>query len=176
MADPSDSATYAAPAGTGIGHVHLRVADLDRAVAFYEGVLGFRVQVRLGDQAAFLGAGMADGSGVYHHHIGLNTWESRGGTPPPAGHSGLYHAAILYPSRADLAGAVARVIGAGVRLTGASDHGISEAVYLDDPDGNGLELYRDRAPAEWPRDDAGGLAFTLRPLDVAALLRDEGAG
>lgn len=162
---------YAAPAGTGIGHVHLRVADLDRAVAFYEGVLGFAVQARIGDEAAFLGARLGDDPHtVYHHHIGLNTWASRGGSPPPPGTTGLYHAAILYPSRADLAEAVRRVLDAGVPLSGATDHGISEAVYLDDPDGNGLELYRDRAPADWPRDGAGNLAMTLRPLDVAALL------
>ena len=142
---------YAAPAGTRIGHVHLRVADLDRAIAFYEGVLGFSVQARLGDQAAFLGAaltgdeGIGGGDGtVYHHHIGLNVWGSRGGTPPPPGHTGLYHTAILYPDRATLAAAVRRVLKAGVALTGATDHGIAEAVYLDDPDGNGVELYRDR--------------------------------
>ena len=168
---------YAAPAGTRIGHVHLRVADLDRAIAFYEGVLGFSVQARLGDQAAFLGAaltgeeGIGGGDGtVYHHHIGLNTWGSRGGTPPPPGHTGLYHTAILYPDRAALATAVRRVIEAGVTLTGATDHGISEAIYLDDPDGNGVELYRDRHADQWPREENGDLAFTLRPLDVAELL------
>ncbi len=170
---------YAAPAGTRIGHVHLRVADLDRAIAFYEGVLGFRMQTRIGDRAAFLGAPLADDDAtVYHHHIGLNTWDSRDGTPAPRGHTGLYHAAILYPSRADLADAVRRVVGAGVELTGATDHGISEAVYLDDPDGNGLELYRDRAPTEWPRDTKGHLIMALRPLDVDALLEPDcrGAG
>lgn len=162
---------YSAPAGTRIGHVHLRVADLDRAIAFYEGVLGFRTQARIGNRAAFLGAPLAGDAGtVYHHHIGLNTWDSRDGTPPPRGHTGLYHAAILYPSRADLAEAVRRVVGAGVRLTGATDHGISEAVYLDDPDGNGLELYRDRPPVEWSRDATGRLIMALRPLDVRALL------
>ena len=165
------SSRYAAPAGTGIGHVHLRVADLDRALAFYEGVLGFHMQARIGDQAAFLGAEMPDGSGtIYHHHIGLNTWQSRGGTPPPPGHTGLYHAAILYPSRADLARAVSRVLDAGIPLSGATDHGISEAVYLDDPDGNGLELYRDRAPDDWPRGPDGRLVMDLRPLDVEGLL------
>lgn len=155
--------SYTAPAGTGIGHVHLRVADLDRAIAFYAGVLGFQVQGRV-PGAAFLGAAMADGT-VYHHHIGLNTWESRGGRPPPRGATGLYHTAILYPSRADLALAVARVLDAGVPLAGATDHGISEAAYLDDPDGNGLELYRDRAPEDWPRDAAGTLVMDLKPLD-----------
>ncbi len=154
------------PAAPRIGHVHLRVADLDRAVAFYEGVLGFPVQARYGTQAAFLGAG------GYHHHIGLNTWDSAGGTPPPPGHTGLYHTAILFPDRPALAAAVARVLAAGHPLTGASDHGVSEAVYLDDPDGNGVELYRDRDPADWPRDDAGNLAMFTRRLDLAALLAE----
>ncbi|WP_412005319.1 VOC family protein [Aestuariibius insulae] len=149
--------------------MHLRVANLDRALAFYEGILGFQVQARVGNAAAFLGAPMADGT-VYHHHIGLNTWDSRGGTPPPGGHTGLYHAAILYPSRADLAQAVRRVLEVGHPLTGATDHGISEAVYLNDPDGNGLELYRDRAPQDWPRDTEGGLVMELKPLDLAALM------
>ncbi|MEZ5935605.1 MAG: VOC family protein [Alphaproteobacteria bacterium] len=162
---------YGIPAGTKIGHVHLRVADLDRAVAFYGEVLGFRQVARLGKHAAFLGAPMECGDGtIYHHHIGLNTWESRSGTPPPPGHTGLYHAAILYPSRADLAAAVRRVVAAGIQLTGASDHGVSEAVYLNDPDGNGLELYRDRAPAEWPRDDRGELVMDLKALDLNDLL------
>ena len=168
---------YAAPAGTRIGHVHLRVADLDRAIAFYESVLGFSVQARMGDQAAFLGApltgdeGISGGDGtVYHHHIGLNTWGSRGGTPPLPGHTGLYHTAILYPDRAALASAVHRIVEAGVALTGATDHGISEAVYLDDPDGNGVELYRDRHADEWPREANGDLAFSLKPLDVGELL------
>ena len=165
---------YSAPAGTAIGHVHLKVADLDRAVAFYEGVLGFALQVRVGDQAAFLGATLPDGSGAYHHHIGLNTWESRGGAAPPRGSTGLFHAAILYPDRAALAAAVRRVLEAEVRLTGASDHGVSEAVYLDDPDGNGLELYRDRPVADWPRDEAGNLAMFTAPLDVAALVAEAG--
>ena len=168
---------YAAPAGTRISHVHLRVADLGRAIRFYEGVLGFSVQARLGDQAAFLGAALTGGGGIgggggtiYHHHIGLNVWGSRGAAPPPPGHTGLYHAAILYPDRAALAAAVRRVVDAGVALTGATDHGISEAVYLDDPDGNGLELCRDRHAADWPRGANGDLAFTLRPLDVGELL------
>lgn len=151
--------------GARIGHVHLRVADLSRAIAFYEGVLGFEVQQR-GRDFAFLGA---DG---YHHHIGLNTWESLGATPPPPGHTGLYHLAVLYPDRASLARAVARVRAAGIALTGASDHGVSEAVYLDDPDGNGVELYRDRGEAEWPRDADGGLAMHTRRLDLEALLAE----
>jgi catechol 2,3-dioxygenase len=164
---PADAST-AAPvaAATRIGHVHLRVADLERAVAFYRDVLGFTVHQRFGHQAAFLGAG------GYHHHIGLNTWESRGGTPPPPGHTGLYHAAILYPSRADLADALRRVTAAGVPLDGAADHGVSEALYLRDPDGNGLELYRDRPEAEWPRNADGTLAMVNAPLDLRALLAE----
>ncbi len=151
-----------------IGHVHLKVADLDRAVAFYSGVLGFELQQKFGNQAAFLSAG------GYHHHIGLNTWESRGGTPPPPGHTGLYHTAFLYPDRASLGDAVRRVLEAGHKLTGAADHGVSEAVYLDDPDGNGVELYRDRDPADWPRDADGTLAMGNAPLDIAALLAEAG--
>lgn len=151
---------------TRIGHVHLKVADLDRAIAFYSGVLGFEVQQRFGTQAAFLGAG------GYHHHIGLNTWESAGGTPPPPGHTGLYHTAILYPDRRSLAVALSRVLAAGIRLTGAADHGVSEAVYLDDPDGNGVELYRDRAPEDWPRDAKGNLAMNNARLDIEALLAE----
>lgn len=174
--DPAPS-SYTVPAGTSIGHVHLRVADLDRAVAFYEGVLGFRMQTRLGRNAAFVGAAFPGPNGTevfYHHHIGLNTWQSRGGAPPPAGHTGLYHAAILYPNRAALAGATRRVLDAGIELTGAADHGVSEAIYLDDPDGNGLELYRDRPWSEWPRDQDGQLFMDLRPLDVGALLKEAG--
>ncbi len=153
-------------AGARIGHVHLKVADLERAIGFYSGVLGFEVQQRFGDRAAFLSAG------GYHHHIGLNTWESRGGTPPGPGHTGLFHAAILYPTRADLADALRRLEAAGVTLDGASDHGVSEALYLRDPDGNGLELYWDRAPQEWPRDAEGGLAMVARRLDLAGLLAE----
>lgn len=149
-----------------IGHVHLKVADLDRAIAFYNGVLGFEIIQRLGDQAAFLSAG------GYHHHIGLNTWESRGGTPAPAGHTGLYHTAILYPDRESLADALRRLVDAGIRLDGAADHGVSEALYLRDPDGNGVELYRDRPEEDWPRDERGGLSMYTRPLDVEALLRE----
>ncbi|MGR3637745.1 MAG: VOC family protein [Shimia sp.] len=151
---------------TRIGHVHLKVADLDRAIAFYSGVLGFDVQTRIGDEAAFLGAG------GYHHHIGLNTWSSKGGTPPPSGHTGLFHTAFLYPNRAELADAVQRVIDAGYPLEGASDHGVSEAVYLTDPDGNGVELYRDRPQSDWPRNPDGSLAMYTRRLDLAALLSE----
>ncbi len=149
-----------------IGHVHLRVADLERAVAFYRDILGFPVTARYGDQAAFLGAG------GYHHHIGLNTWNSKGGTPPPDGHTGLYHAAFLYPDRAALGTVVRRVLDAGISLDGAADHGVSEAVYLRDPDGNGVELYRDRASEDWPRDKDGQLTMYNRPLDVAALVAE----
>ena len=147
-----------------IGHTHLKVSDLDRALGFWRDVLGFAVTQRLGDQAAFLSAG------GYHHHIGLNTWDSRGGPPPPRGTTGLYHVAILYPTRAALADAVRRVLAAGIALEGASDHGVSEAIYLSDPDGNGVELYRDRAEAEWPRGPDGGLAMFTRRLDLQDLL------
>lgn len=149
-----------------IGHVHLRVANLDRAVAFYRDLLGFEETQRFGNSAAFLGAG------GYHHHIGLNVWDSQGGMPPPRGHTGLYHAAFLYPDRKSLGAVVQRVQAAGHKLTGAADHGVSEAVYLDDPDGNGLELYRDRPATEWPRDAAGNLAMVNTPLDVAALVAE----
>lgn len=149
-----------------IGHVHLKVADLDRAIGFYAGVLGFEVQQKFGSRAAFLSAG------GYHHHIGLNTWESLGSTPPPPGHTGLYHTAFLYPDRATLGDALRRLRDAGIPLTGAADHGVSEAVYLDDPDGNGVELYRDRAPEEWPRDAQGQLQMVNAPLDVEALIAE----
>ena len=149
-----------------IGHVHLRVADLERAIAFWHGVLGFDVMQRFGSGAAFLSAG------GYHHHIGLNTWESRGGAPPPPGTTGLYHVAILYPTRAALGDALRRLVAAKVPLQGASDHGVSEALYLSDPDGNGVELYRDRPQAEWPRDANGGLAMVSLPLDLEALLAE----
>jgi catechol 2,3-dioxygenase len=152
--------------GVAIGHVHLKVADLERALDFYCGVLGFELQSRLGDQAAFVSAG------GYHHHIGLNTWESRGGSPPRRGTTGLYHAAIRYPSRSALADALRRLVVAGIALDGASDHGVSEALYLRDPDGNGIELYRDRPREEWPRNSSGGLAMYTAPLDVESLLRD----
>lgn len=148
---------------TRIGHVHLRVADLERALGFYCGVLGFALTQRYGAQAAFVSAG------GYHHHIGLNTWESRGGPRPAPGTTGLYHAAILYPTREALADALARLDAAGIPLTGASDHGVSQALYLDDPDGNGLELYWDRPEAEWPRDAEGGLQMVTRRLDLVTL-------
>jgi catechol 2,3-dioxygenase len=148
-----------------IGHVHLKVADLERAVAFYSGVLGFEVTQLYGTQAAFLSAG------GYHHHIGLNTWESRGGTPPGPGTTGLYHTAFLYPDRVELADALRRVLEAGIAIDGAADHGVSEAIYLRDPDGNGVELYRDRPEAEWPRKD-GHLAMVNAPLDLRHLLEE----
>ena len=157
---------HTAPAATRVGHIHLKVADLDRAIAFYAGVLGFEVQQRHGAQAAFLSAG------GYHHHIGLNTWESAGGTPPPPGHTGLYHTAFLYPDRASLGAAMKRVIAAGIVLDGAADHGVSEAIYLRDPDGNGVELYRDRPEAEWPRKPDGSLAMSNARLDLNALLAE----
>jgi len=149
-----------------MGHVHLRVADLERALGFYHGLLGFEVTQRYGDSAAFLSAG------GYHHHIGLNTWESLGGQPPAPGTTGLYHLAILYPTRAALADALRRLIAAKVPLDGASDHGVSEALYLRDPDGNGVELYWDRPQAEWPRDAEDKPAMYTRHLDLAGLLRE----
>ena len=150
-----------------IGHVHLKVADLDRALGFWCDVLGFELQARMGAQAAFISAG------GYHHHIGLNTWESQGGTPAPHGHTGLFHVAVRFPDRKTLAEAVRRVVEAGVPLEGASDHGVSEAIYLRDPDGNGVELYRDRPRDEWPRSEDGqGVAMFTRPLDVRALLAE----
>lgn len=149
-----------------VGHVHLKVSELDRAIAFYSGVLGFDVTQRMGRSAAFLSAG------GYHHHIGLNTWESRGGPPPPRGSTGLYHVALLYPSRRALADALKRLIAAGIPLEGASDHGVSEALYLRDPDGNGVELYVDRPQAEWPRDADGSLAMVSEPLDLHGLLAE----
>lgn len=152
--------------GVRIGHVHLKVADLERALGFYCGVLGFELTQRYGTQAAFISAG------GYHHHIGLNTWESRGGTPPPPGTTGLYHVAVLYPTRAALADALRRLMQAGIRLTGASDHGVSEALYLDDPDGNGVELYWDRPATAWPRDAAGDLAMFTKALDLNDLLSE----
>ncbi len=153
-------------AGVRIGHVHLKVADLKRALDFYCGVLGFEETQRYGSQAAFVAAG------GYHHHIGLNTWESAGGSPPPAGTTGFYHLAILYPTRATLADALRRLIAAGVQLDGASDHGVSEALYLHDPDENGVELYRDRPREEWPFDERGNLAMYTQPLDLESLLRE----
>jgi catechol 2,3-dioxygenase len=149
-----------------IGHVHLKVANLDRALGFYCGVLGFEITQRFGEAAAFVSAG------GYHHHIGLNTWESLGGNPPPAGSTGLYHLAVLYPTRAALADALRRLVKADIPLEGASDHGVSEALYLRDPDHNGVELYRDRPPEEWPRDEQGRLAMVTRRLDLRNLLRE----
>jgi catechol 2,3-dioxygenase len=154
--------------GVDIGHVHLKVADLERALRFYRDVLGFELQQQLGDQAAFLSAG------GYHHHIGLNTWESRGGSPPPRGTTGLFHAAIRYPTRKALANALRRLGEAGVSLDGASDHGASEALYLHDPDGNGLELYWDRPRDEWPRSADGKVAMFTRPLDLRSLMAELG--
>jgi catechol 2,3-dioxygenase len=153
--------------GVGIGHVHLKVSDIDRALAFYVGVLGFEEQARIGDQAAFISAG------GYHHHIGLNTWESKGCSPPPPGTTGLFHFAIRYPTRRALAEALQRLREAGIPLHGASDHGVSEAIYLADPDQNGIELYWDRPEAEWPRPDGGeGVAMYTRPLDLRNLLAE----
>jgi catechol 2,3-dioxygenase len=158
---------YRIPAGTSIGHVHLKVADIDRALTFYRDVLGFDQVMRMGDHAAFISAG------GYHHHIGLNTWQSRRGTPAPPQHTGLYHFAIRYDTRRDLGQAVRRVIDAGVPLQGVADHGVSESIYLADPDGNGIELTRDRPESEWPRDDQGRIAMHMAdPLDLEALLRD----
>lgn len=152
------------PPDVDVGHVHLKVSDLDRAVAFYRDVLGFEVTQRFGDEAAFLGAG------GYHHHVGLNTWESSGGPPPPRGSTGLYHVAFRYPTRPDLADAVRRLAAHAVPLEGAADHGVSEAVYLRDPDGNGVELYWDRPRDQWPLDGEGRLAMFTRSLDLEALL------
>ena len=151
---------------TTIGHVHLKVSDIDRALGFYRDVLGFELQERWGDHAAFLSAG------GYHHHIGLNTWQSRGGQPPARGATGLFHAAILYPDRPSLADALRRVLDARVAIDGAADHGVSEALYLRDPDQNGVELYRDRPRSEWPRNDDGSLAMFTAALDLEALLAE----
>jgi catechol 2,3-dioxygenase len=151
---------------TRIGHVHLKVSDLDRALRFYRDVLGFEETQRYGTQAAFLSAG------GYHHHIGLNTWESAGGSPPPQGSTGLFHVAIVYPTRAQLADALQRLIKAGIPLDGASDHGVSEALYLRDPDNNGVELYWDRPPDQWPRTADGSLAMHTRALDLQSLLSE----
>jgi catechol 2,3-dioxygenase len=152
--------------GVRIGHVHLKVADLERALKFYRDVLGFELTQRFGRQAAFLSAG------GYHHHIGLNIWESAGGPPPPPGTTGLYHLAILYPSRALLGDALRRVLAAGIELDGASDHGVSEALYLRDPDGNGVELYWDRPKEQWPLAPDGGLAMFTHALDLDVLLKE----
>jgi catechol 2,3-dioxygenase len=156
--------SYAAPQGLTVGHAHLKVADLARAEAFYVGVLGFSVKQRYGSQALFLAAG------GYHHHLGLNTWESRGGRPPAPGTTGLFHVAFLYPTRRDLALVLRRLLEQGVALDGAADHGVSEALYLRDPDGNGVELYWDRPESAWPRDAQGGLAMVTEALDLDGLL------
>ncbi|HXW20010.1 MAG TPA: VOC family protein [Roseiarcus sp.] len=153
-------------ARVGIGHVHLKVADIERALGFYCGVLGFQLMQRYGGEAAFVSAG------GYHHHIGLNTWESRGGSPPPHGTTGLYHVAILYPTRAALGDALRRLAAAGVPLDGASDHGVSEALYLRDPDDNGVELYWDRPRDKWPRTADGKLQMVTRRLDLESLLKE----
>ncbi len=162
-----------APAGeyrihpeTRIGHVHLKVSNLERSIAFYRDVLGFELMQRYGAQAAFLSAG------GYHHHIGLNTWESLNGPPPPPGTTGLYHFAILYPNRLELARALKRLIDHGITIDGASDHGVSEAIYFRDPDGNGIEIYRDRPREEWPTTPSGQLAMVTRPLDLPGLLQE----
>ena len=175
MTTPSDTATtpainespaaqpYVIPPTASIGHVHLKVADLDRALAFYQGVLGFELVTRYGTQAAFISAG------GYHHHIGLNTWESKGGRPPAPGTTGLYHIAILYQRREELAEALRRLVAANWPLSGASDHGVSEAIYLNDPDGNGVELYWDRPRDQWPTDADGNTVMYTHPLDLNAL-------
>lgn len=157
---------YKLPAQTRIGHIHLKVSDLDKALAFYHGLLGFEIMQRYGTQAAFVSAG------GYHHHIGLNTWYSKNAPPAPQRAAGLFHTAILYPTRKDLAIALKRLIDAGYPLTGASDHGVSEALYLDDPDGNGVELYWDRPREKWPADAEGNLQMVTEPLDLEGLLRE----
>jgi len=160
MADPIDP-------GVDVGHVHLKVADIERSLDFYRGVLGFELQQRFGDEAAFVSAG------GYHHHIGLNTWHSKGGSPPPPGTTGLFHVAIRYPTRAALADALRRLRDAGIALSGASDHGVSEALYVDDPDGNGVELYWDRPKEEWPPPAPGEkVAMYTRPLELRGLLAE----
>lgn len=159
---------YRIPEGARVGHVHLKVSDLERSIAFYSEVLGFELMQRFGDSAAFLSAG------GYHHHVGLNTWSSRGGPAPARNATGLYHVAFLYPDRRSLAAALARVLEAGVTLQGAADHGVSEAIYFADPDGNGIEIYRDRPSGEWPREADGALAMVSDPLDLEALLREAG--
>lgn len=156
--------THTAPATARIGHVHLRVANIDRSIAFYSDVLGFPVTVRAGDEAAFLAAG------DYHHHIGLNTWNSLGATPPPRGHTGLYHTAFLYPDRKALAQVYRSVLDAGLSLTGWADHGVSVAIYLDDPDGNGVELYYDKPRDEWPTNEDGSIKMFNKRFDLDALL------
>ncbi len=155
--------SYIVPAGTRIGHVHLKVADLERSLGFYRDLLGFEVQQLFGDSAAFISAG------GYHHHIGLNTWHSKGASPAPVRSAGLYHTAILYPTRKDLAIVLKRLIDTKYPLTGASDHGVSEAIYLDDPDGNGVEIYWDKPQGEWPKDGNGNLQMVTAALDLEGL-------
>lgn len=157
---------YRAPDGTSVGHIHLKVSDLDRALGFYRDLLGFELITMYGDQAAFLSAG------GYHHHIGLNTWHSKGAPPAPVRSAGLFHTAFLYPSRKELARIVKRIIDHGYPITGASDHGVSEAVYLNDPDGNGVELYCDRPKEEWPRSPDGSIKMTTEGLDLQGLLSE----
>lgn len=159
------SVPYEIPTGTRIGHVHLKVADIDRSLAFYQGILGFDLIHRM-EEAAFVSAG------GYHHHIAMNTWDSKGAPPPPKNTTGLFHVAILYPTRKDLASALRRVLDHGIKLDGASDHGVSEALYLRDPDDNGVELYRDRPKADWPKTPDGAFTFTTRRLDQSALLAE----
>ncbi len=166
---PSDP-TYEVPDGTSIGHVHLKVSDLERALSFYRDLLGFRETMRYGTQAVFLA------SGHYHHHIGLNTWHSQGAPPSPRSAPGLFHTAIRYPSRYELGRILRRLRQAGYPLSGAADHGVSEALYLDDPDGNGVELYWDRPREEWPETPEGELDMYTRPLDLSGLLRETEAG
>ena len=166
----NEAAPYVIDATARIGHVHLKVANLKRAVEFYSGVLGFEVMQKLGEQAAFLSAG------GYHHHIALNTWESLGGSPPPEGSTGLYHTAIVYPTRAALAAALRRVLAARIPLEGAADHGVSESIYLRDPDDNGVELYCDKPKEAWPRDANGNLAMYTRMLDLNKLLSEARSG
>ena len=158
--------TYQAPDGTSVGHIHLKVTDLERALKFYRDLLGFELTTMYGDQAAFLSAG------GYHHHIGLNTWHSKGGSQAPQRAAGLYHTAFLYPTRKDLAGIVKRLINQGYPISGASDHGVSEAIYLNDPDGNGVELYRDRPKEEWNYGEDGSIEMVTEPLDIDDLLRE----
>lgn len=157
---------YIVPKDTRIGHVHLKVADIDRSLKFYQGLLGFQIEQRYGSQAVFISAG------GYHHHIGLNTWHSKNGPPAPQNSTGLYHTAIVYPTRKDLAVVLKRLLDAGYPLTGMSDHGVSEAIYLNDPDGNGVELYWDRPKDQWPKDEKGGLSMVTEPLDIKGLLAE----
>lgn len=160
--------TYTTHPETRIGHVHLKVSDLDRSIAFYRDIMGLELMQRYGDQAAFLSAG------GYHHHIGLNTWDSRGGTPPAPHHTGLYHTAFVYPDRRALANTLKNIMDSGIPIDGAADHGVSEAIYLRDPDDNGIEIYRDRPAQDWPRDAAGNLKMVNTRLDLAALLAEAG--